>query len=118
MQIHLSSGNYDIVSCGQAYLFDKDKDLTIHVESDNGFAFSVVLKFLEDHSGRRSMEQEASEDEIILSCMNFEDNGAGLVSPSKIAVIQNKEVYLMFWSFVDGENKKVRSVRYTIFYEK
>ena len=46
MLVSLSSGNYDIVASGQAFLFSKDKDLRIDIQADNGFAFSLILNFI------------------------------------------------------------------------
>lgn len=120
MQISLQSDNYDIVAYGQAFLFGKDKDFTINVTADDDFSFSIVLKFLEDPSVEQKIVQTTGDgNEMILLCSNFVKTGTGTSAPVKIAEIEKKGLYFMFWSFLDGEkNKEVRSVRYTIFYER
>lgn len=119
MQISFSSDHYDIVAHGQTYLFDKDKDLTIDIAAVNDFAFSIVLRFSEDPSGEQKIGRKITEHEIELSCVNFKKNGTGLIAPVRIAEIESKGLYLLFWSYLEGESgQEVRSVRYTIFYER
>lgn len=125
MQINLSSGNYKIVSSGQTFLFGLYEDLKITIMADNGFKFSVVLKFEVDLKnetdlyGKQKIDKKIDGNIIILTCFNFDDEGTGLTKPISIAQIEGKEVFLMFWSYLEGsENGKVRSVKYTIFYER
>lgn len=116
MQISLSSGNYNIVSSGQTFLFGLDKDLKINMIADNGFEFSVILKFAKDLYGEYRIDRRIDGNMIILTCFNFDDMGTGLTRPISIAQIEGREVFLMFWSYLEGrENGKVRSVKYTIF---
>lgn len=119
MQISFSSDNYDIVAHGQTYLFGKDKDLTMDIEAADDFAFSIVLRFSEDSSGERKIERKITENRLELLCVNFKKNGTGLISPVKVAEIESKGLYLLFWSYLEGKkDQEVRSVRYTIFYER
>lgn len=119
MQVRLSSGEYNIVNSGQTFLFGEDKDLTIDIIANDNFEFSITLKFLKDTSGEQRIESEIIENAIIISCINFDDIGTGLISPVRIAAIDGKELYIMFWSYLKGQEEgKVRSVKYTIFYEK
>lgn len=52
MLISLSSGNYDIIASGQAFLFSKDKDFRIDIQEDQGFVYSIILNFVENESGK------------------------------------------------------------------
>ena len=67
----------------------------------------------------QEIRQEVRENTLHLSCMNFMDKGTGLITPKKIAEIEDRALFLMFWSSVHGDlNGKVRSVRYTLFFER
>lgn len=116
MQIQLSSDNYDIVACGQAYLFGMDKNFRIDVKATDDFSFSIVLNFCEKQSGDQKIDQKIDGNELRLTCINFKNTGSGVKKPVKIATVDGKKLYFTFWSFVDGEES--RSVRYTLFREK
>lgn len=116
MLISLSSGNYDIVASGQVFLFSKDDDFRIDIQADKGFTFSLTLNFVEDESAKRDMQVKTHENEIVLTCLNFENTGAGLKEPVKLAEIDGRGLYFVFWSYLEG--KASRSVKYTIFAEK
>lgn len=119
MQINLSSDQYSIVSSGQAFLFGVDANLKIDIVSDSNFEFSVVLEFQQDSSNEQRLEQKNDGNVITLTCHNFHDEGTGLTKPMKLARIDGKNLFLMFWSYVEGEaDRKSRNVKYTIFMSK
>ena len=119
MQVNLSSDNYSIISNGITFLFGEDKDLTIEVTADNGFQFKIVMEFKIDDNSESRIDTKFYENEIRMLCFNFQESGTGMKWPVKIGTIEGKEMYLIFWSYLDGEHeKKVRSVEYTIFLEK
>lgn len=118
MEIGLRSGGCDIIAHGETFLFGMNQDLVIDVRVQEDFLFSVTLRFETDSSGEQRIKPDASENEIVVSCMNFSDEGSGLLEPVKIAEVEGKALYLMFWSFVYGSGRKVRGVRYTLFYER
>ena len=95
MLVSLSSGNYDIVASGQAFLFSKDKDLRIDIQADNGFAFSLILNFIENESVEQDLQLKTNDREIVLTCINFANTG---------------------WAYLEGTVS--RSVKYTLFSEK
>ncbi len=120
MQIALSSGNYDIIDSGQVFLFGEQEDLRIDVAINEEFSFSMIFKFTKDNSKEQQVKKIIEENTIIFSCFNFDDVGTGLSEPMSIAKIDNKEMFLLFWSYLEGTGQtgKVRSVKYTIFCEK
>lgn len=119
MKVALSSDGYSIVSSGQVFLFGSDKDREIHVQADNGFEFGVILKFVTDDSERYRVDKSMDDNRITLTCVNFEDSGTGLSRPVRLARIDDKELFLMFWSYLEGaDHGKVRSVKYTIFMQE
>lgn len=106
MQVKLSSNQYDIVASGMAYFFEKDADLTMNIEADNGYQFSVVVRFQENSSQDQEIEKEIKENTIFLTCYNFKESGTGLSEPAQIAVIDGKRLFITFWSYLDGNEKK------------
>lgn len=117
MQVHLSSENYDILASGEAFLFKPDADLTIQILEDDGEELKIVMKFTEDASGKQAIQSDVTEDSLIIRCINFTGLDMGLRCPAHIAEIDGKEVSILFSSKCSGE-KKVRSVKYTVFREK
>lgn len=119
MQINLSSGNYNIVSSGQVFLFGEE-DLKIDVIANENFNFSIVLNFTKDVSEETTIEIEGEGNTISLKCVNFSDLGTGSSKPINIATIQGKKLFFMFWSYFEGmpEQGQARSVKYTLFLEK
>lgn len=116
MQVTLSSGPYKIVSHGQVFLFGINKDLKINILTEDKFEFSVNLKFVNDSYGERRVNKILEKNVINLTCYNFDDVGTGLTKPMSLAKIDGKELFLTFWSYLEGgENGSVRSVKYTIF---
>jgi len=119
MQIHLSSDGYDIINSGQVFLFGEDKDLKLEIHAENDFDFFVILNFLEDTSEEYRIEDKIVENTIYLTCINFRNDGTGLTKPVSIATIEGRALYFLFWSYLEGkEGERVRSVKYTFFYEK
>lgn len=120
MQITLSSGNYNIIDSGQVFLFNESEDLQMDVVADDNFAFSIIFKFIRDDSEEQSVDKKILENTIIFSCLNFDDIGTGFSEPMSIATVGGKEMFLMFWSYLEGmkEKGRVRSVKYTLFCEK
>ena len=116
MLISLSSGNYDIIASGQAFLFSKDDDFKIEVQADGEFTFAILLHFAEDESGKQDIQVKMNHDEILLTCLNFENAGSGMRKPVKLAEVNGKSLYFIFWSYLEG--KATRSVKYTLFAEK
>lgn len=120
MQVDLSSGEYKIISTGTTFLFGEDKDLTIDIVADDGFQSSIVMEFKEeDEFGDTRIKGDCIENVLHLQCYNFSDSGTGTCWPTKIGVLDGKNIYLMFWSYLNGEKgKRARSVQYTIFCAK
>lgn len=119
MQINLSSGNYNIINSGQVFLFGEEAPFKINVICNDGFQFSLLLKFLKDNSEELNITQEVEGNTIIYTCSNFKDEGAGVVEPLKIATVDGKQLFFLFWSYLEGmpEKKQVRSIKYTIYSE-
>lgn len=118
MRVRLSSGNYSVIDSGQVFLFREEDELKIDIAAENGFAFSLILLFTKDASNQLKIDKTVEENRITVLCHNFLDQGTGLMAPVSLARIDGKELLLMFWSYLEGGDQKVRSVKYTIFYEK
>ncbi|MBQ3515557.1 MAG: hypothetical protein IJA32_17475 [Lachnospiraceae bacterium] len=120
MQITLSSGNYNIIDSGQAFLFDENEDFRIDVDAKDDFKFSMIFKFMTDATKQQQVDKIVKENAIVFNCLNFNDLGTGFSKPMSIAKVDGKEMFLMLWSYLDGREEigKTRSVKYTIFQEK
>lgn len=115
MRISLSSGNYDIIASGQAFLFSKDSDFRIDIQANREFTFSITLNFTEDESGNRDIQVKTDCNDIVLTCINFENSGAGIKEPVEVAAIDGRKLYFTFWAYLEGAAS--RSVKYTLFKE-
>ncbi len=120
MEITMSSGNYKIIDSGQVFLFGEDDELRMDVDANKDFTFSLIFKFMKDDSKEQKIDKKIIENSIVFTCLNFEDLGTGFSLPMSIAKIEGKEMFLMLWSYMEGDNEsgKVRSIKYTIFLEK
>lgn len=114
MEISLSSNNYKIINSGQTFLFEPDSDFSINITADNDFDFSIVIRFKNDTLGEQRIEKNVKNNTIQLICWNFDSSGTGISKPICVARIDGRELYFMFWSYLEG-NGTTRSVKYTIF---
>ena len=78
-----------------------EEDLSIDIDTQEDFKFSIILKFQQDESGMQEIRQNLEKNKIILSCKNFKDEGTGTPAPVDIVEIDGKKMYFMFWSFLD-----------------
>lgn len=121
MQVKLSSQNKDVISHGTVFLYDRNSDLTINFGDKNSFELILTINFKEDFSETQKMKTNQFENHLEITCINFTASGTGLSSPLKIAVLNGKKIYLMFWAYLegnDGNKKKVRKVDYTLYSER
>lgn len=120
MQIRLSSGNYNIIESGQVFLFGENEVLEMDVAVNEHFQFSLNMKFVTDATNTQEIKKEVKESTIFFTCSNFHDMGTGFMKPHSIAKVDGKEMFFMFWSYLEGTEEKgrVRSVKYTLFLEK
>lgn len=114
MKISLSSNNYKIIDSGQTFLFGPNADFRINIMSDNDFSFSIIIKFKNDTLGEQRIEKNVKDTVIQLLCYNFDSSGTGISKPISVARIEGRELYFMFWSYLEGTGT-TRSVKYTIF---
>lgn len=120
MQVKLTSQEHEILDYGTVFLFSENADLTLDIIADNSFRFILSISFINDISRTQSIETEVSENCIKLGCINFSSQGTGLTSPMELAVVNEKKIYLMFWSFLEGSEDgkpKARKVEYTLYME-
>lgn len=64
MQIHLSSDKYDIIHSGQVFLFEKNKNLRLEVDTEDDLIFTIELRFYENESGDQEIRQNINENQI------------------------------------------------------
>lgn len=120
MQVKLSSQQYEILDHGTVFLFAGNSDLTLDIIADDSFEFILSLNFTEDISRARSLETEILENRITLTCINFSSDGTGLTVPMELAVVNEKKIYFMFWTYLEGNEDgkpRARKVEYTLYSE-
>lgn len=121
MKINLHSLNYDIIDHGTVFLFDEDSDLTFDIDTENNFHFRLVLKFINNPISGQMINRNVINNEIIMECVNFLSSGTGTSIPIEIAMTNGKKIYIMFWTYIEGDvigQKRPRSVKYTLFLER
>jgi len=114
MQVDVYSGDYKIIHSGQVFLAGTDADFRIKLVSEENVEYHIVISFERKKSQEQRIERIVKGKTIQLICTNFEDAGSGLAKPAHIARMEGKEIFFMFWSYVEGASK-IRSVKYTIF---
>lgn len=120
MQVKLSSQKREIINYGTVFLFDENADLTLNIDADDSFEWSLTINFAEEVSGKQQIKTNISENHIQIMCINFAAEGTGLVSPLEIAVIDGKRIYFMFWAYLEGNDAKklkARKIEYTLYRE-
>ena len=114
MKTELSSGNYSIVSSGEAFLFDKSSDLTIKLTENNVYV-ALKIVFISNDSGKQVVETKIQDDMLLVNCINF-SRDTGLKEPMHVASVRGQRFYLMLWSCVDGSGGyELRRVKYTVY---
>ena len=122
MITNISSDKYNIYESNAVFLFEKDSDLTLHFIFKDNFEFDIRFIFKTDSDiSKEKIERNVNGNMLELRCINFNSVlGTGTTMPVEIATIENKKMYIHFWSFVygsDSENK-TRKVEYTVFIER
>lgn len=123
MITNISTGNYTVVESNVVYLYKYDMDLVLDFQFDNNFKFKIRIFFEDDQETKdQSLQYRTSEDLVEFKCKNFKNElGTGTIIPVEIATIENKRLYIHFWSFIHGNlnaEKFVRKVEYTVFLER
>lgn len=113
LTISEKSGSFFILESKTIMLASKDEELSIDVKTEKGFKFKLAFKFIERDDPGLDMAYEGKNGVIIFYCTNFNTPiGAGTNTPIEIAVIDEKKVYIHFWSYLLGG--KTRRFDYTI----
>ena len=122
MITNISSGKYSILESNVVYLVDDESDLTLHFAFKDDFQFDLHITFIvdEDVAGAR-LERKTNGNVLEAMCYNFNNSlGTGTSIPINVATIDDKKMYIHFWSFLlgDANKKQARKIEYTVFMEK
>lgn len=119
MQVSLGSNKYNIIDSRQVYLLN-DEELTITIDTESDYKFTLIFKFFNVDLIEKRVDKKVMGNEMEIQCINFNKMGTGLMEPMSIAKVDGKEILLMFWSNVEGEQDEaqVRNIKYTIYIEK
>ena len=103
--------------------FDEQSDITFHYTGDEkfGFSFNLRLMFQNDDTQNQNIKTKINGNTIEFICTNFLSAGTGTENPLKLASSKGKNMYIRFWSYLEGDmegRKKTRKVEYTFFLGK
>ena len=122
MITNISTGHYNVIESNTVYLFKSDADLELDFKFGD-FGFKIIFLFVdnEEIEGYK-LASHGNENLIEFTCTNFNNIlGTGTTSPIEIAMIDNKKLYIHFWSYTQGNSdagRLIRKVEYTVFLER
>lgn len=113
--------DYEILEADTALLPNETSDLKIHFKFDK-FEFDLQMVFLiNTESSEKNLQLKAEGTLLKVECTNFNAVGTGTTEPIEIATIDGKKLFINFWSYLLGGNKKkqrIRKIEYTILIER
>ena len=124
MEFKLSSGNYDIVACGEAFLFEDCGNFVIEIDKCDGsdFHFSIVINFITDESSNERKVTSVINDKgnvVTTNFVNLNRKKDRILKPIQVATIDDRELYFILeTSYYKETGNEVRTVKYTFFHEK
>lgn len=119
MKFEVKTDGYKVIRSERVILYEYESDCEINVDTENGFKFTIVLKFINDGNDKKeiSVNKEVNGNTMTFRCANFDNVlGSGTIKPLPIATLNGKEVFMHFWSYSIGDSK-TRVLDYT-FLEK
>ena len=118
-EVTCTTGGAEVIASGLGITYSPGADYDIHMAFDDGFAFTVRLKFRkEDPDGKPQMRTTTDEESHIITveCRNTDDAiGSGTTSPFEVAVWHGGTVSMNFWVRASDDGKN-REVRYSVYY--
>lgn len=121
MEILKSSGKLSIIDTGTVYLPDLESDFTLHFCEKPDFEMTLEIKFITNETEKYSVKRRIDGTKICYECVNFDEEGVGTIEPIELLTFNGKQMYIMFWSYLQGKlkgKKQARKIEYTIFLEK
>ena len=121
MEIVRSSGNFRIIDSDVVFLADPDADFTLHFCEQPDFEITLEMKFIKNESEGYSVKRRIDGTKICYECVNFTEAGTGTTEPIELTTFDGKQMYIMFWSYLQGKSegkKQARKIEYTIFLER
>lgn len=114
MQLNISTNGYKILSGGDILSYDVNSEVNFDIIADNGFKFSIVLKFLQEENKEQRLNKNVQNNTIIFECVNFNPLGTGTITPLSLATVDGKEWFFHFCVFSTSD-KGPRRIIYNIF---
>ena len=114
MELKITTDGCKVLKSGSIISMSDKADINFELKSADGFAFSLILKFIDDDDENKKLEKEVFENTIVLKCYNFNKSGTGTTEAIPLATVDGKEWLIHFWSFFLGK-KGPRKIEYSIF---
>lgn len=118
MKVTMETGNYRVLDSGTVFTFDSDSSLEFNMDFNESFQFNLILKFERNNTKKRDIKTEINDNNIILTCVNFDSSlGTGTSKAIELATFNGKKVFFNFWVYSLNE-KSNRKVSYSLYIEK
>lgn len=121
MNISIKSNDYEVIGNGIVIAYGQDSDITFHFNDGKGYIFDLKFVFKYDDSKNMVINRSSLGNTILYECYNFYNEGTGSSEPIKVAPYHEQNIYIRFWTSLDGnisEQGKTRKLEYTFFLGK
>ena len=120
LKVSCKTGGKLVLASGLGITYDKDSFYDMFLKFEDGFNFTVRLKFGADKPDGKP-ELRANTDEelrlITIECDNFNDIvGTGTMKALNLGTYHGRKIYLNFWVRTP-EGAKNREIRYCFYLE-
>lgn len=118
--MRLSSGGKTIIDSGMVLAFQENSGVVFDF-TDNGINLKIKLTFKQDSNLGQTilvLKDNANPWNLEFQCTNFSDTGTGTSAPIELGTFGGKNVYLNFWSYLDGNldgKARTRKIEYTVY---
>lgn len=100
MRVEITTGDLKVVNSGTVLLKDKNSNLQLSLEADNGYKFAMEFLFKDTEREEYTLNSFIENDVLKIICTNFNNQlGTGSIEPLEIATIAGKKLFLHFWVF-------------------
>lgn len=111
--------NDNIILGSERVIMDsEDSDLFISIPLSDSDILRLTLRFLIDDK-KKGIQTVAENDRLVVLCYNMNESlGQFTLSPIEIAKYKDKNILMQIFSALNGNEKKIRQVEFTIYMEK
>lgn len=114
----LQTDKYFILDSRIVLLDAADSSLMIPIIIGDQVEGSIRINFYSSR-GKRGIQRKTDNDMLVLECFNFDDPlGSFTTEPLEYGDYEGKKLSIQLWSSLNGNDKTLRIVQYSLFMEK